>query len=76
MSKSILCIALSDVQLESASMLPERVSSGNPETRSKPLVRSRTSIPNAIVWRKPSLNRSAELGGLCRSANGHTDSQI
>jgi uncharacterized cupin superfamily protein len=50
MSKSILSIALSDVQLEPGSIPQEWVLSGNPETRSKLLVRSHDWIANVVVW--------------------------
>jgi len=50
MSKSILSFALSDIQLESGSIPQEWLLSGNPETRSKLLVRSHDWIANVVVW--------------------------
>ena len=50
MSKSILSVALADVQLEPGSIPQEWLLSGNPETRSKLLVRSHDWIANVVVW--------------------------
>jgi hypothetical protein len=50
MSKSIASFALADIQLETGSIPPEWVLSGNPETRSKLLVRSHDWIANVVLW--------------------------
>lgn len=50
MSKSIVSVALADVQLEPGSIPQEWLLSGNPETRSKLLVRSHDWIANVVVW--------------------------
>lgn len=50
MSKSIVSIALANVELEPGSIPNEWVLSGNPETRSKLLVRSHDWIANVVVW--------------------------
>jgi hypothetical protein len=50
MSKSILSVSLADVQLEAGSIPQEWLLSGDPETRSKLLVRSHDWIANVVVW--------------------------
>ncbi|PYT92560.1 MAG: hypothetical protein DMG36_14350 [Acidobacteria bacterium] len=50
MSKSIVSIALANIELEPGSIPQEWVLSGNPETRSKVLVRSHDWIANLVVW--------------------------
>lgn len=50
MSKSIVSVALADVQLEPGSIPQEWLLSGNPETHSKLLVRSHDWIANVVVW--------------------------
>ncbi|PYT91925.1 MAG: hypothetical protein DMG36_16750 [Acidobacteria bacterium] len=50
MSKSIVSTALSNVQLEPGSIPREWLLSGNPETRSKLLVRSHDWISDVVVW--------------------------
>jgi len=56
MSKSIVSTALSNVQLEPGSIPREWLLSGNPETRSKLLVRSHDWISDVVVW---------ECGAVC-----------
>jgi hypothetical protein len=50
MPKSILSVSLADVQLEAGSIPQEWLLSGDPETRSKLLVRSHDWIANVVVW--------------------------
>ena len=50
MPKSIVSVALADIQLEPGSIPQEWLISGDPETRSKLLVRSHDWIANVVVW--------------------------
>jgi uncharacterized protein len=56
MSKSIMSVALSDIQLEPSSIPKEWLLSGNPETRSKLLVRSRDWMADVWVWECSAVN--------------------
>src|SRR5438046_10742711 len=73
MSKSIVSIALANIELEPGSIPQEWVLSGNPETRSKVLVRSHDWIANLVVWEcgavsyKWHYNQDEEIGrASCR----------
>lgn len=50
MSTSILSVTPANVQLEPGSIPPEWLLSGNPETRSKILLRTRDWIANVVIW--------------------------
>lgn len=50
MSTSILSVTPANVQLEPGSIPPEWLLSGNPETRSKILLRTRDWIASVVVW--------------------------
>lgn len=50
MSKQIMRFAVSEVQLETGSIPEQWVLSGDPQTRSKLLVRSSDWIANVVVW--------------------------
>ena len=50
MSKSMMRFAVSEVQLETGSIPKQWLLGGNPETRSKLLVRSGDWIANVVVW--------------------------
>ena len=50
MSKSIVSANIASIQLEPGSIPAEWMLSGNPETRSKLLVRTNDWIANVVIW--------------------------